>query len=173
MHFSRIGRSNLSPLFTDRESGEKSKSRSCNDDIGYTKLVNQAMGQSSFVTVHSQPSASAVIPGSINKCSGSNSSACRKQDIKASGLESLRGGLLTEGISARATEFIIKPRKGGTSFNYDSSWGKWVCWCSEQQVDPFACNLKFVLDVLAFLFEKNYECSSINVHRSALSAYHK
>ena len=29
-----------------------------------------------------------------------------------------------------------------------------------------------VLDFLAFLLEKNYEYSSINVHRSPLSAYH-
>ena len=161
------------PLFIDRESDEESKSRSCNDDFSYTKLANPAMIQSNFGTVHSQPSASAFIPGSLIKSSGSNSSACRKRDIKANGLESLRGGLLTEGISARATELIIKASKGGTSSNYESSWGKWVCWCSEQQVDPFACDLKFVLDFLAFLFEKNYEYSSINVHRSALSAYHK
>ena len=88
-------------------------------------------------------------------------------------MEGLRGGLLAEGISARARELIIKARKGGTSSNYESSWGKWICWCSEQQVYPFACDLKFILDFLAFLFEKNYEYSSINVHRSALSAYHK
>ena len=35
------------------------------------------------------------------------------------------------------------------------------------------CVLKFILDFFAFLFEKNDECSSVNVHRSALSAYHK
>ena len=44
---------------------------------------------------------------------------------------------------------------------------------SEQQVDPFACGLKFILNFLAFLIEKNYEYSSINVYRSALYVYQK
>ena len=45
----------LSFLFIDRKSSEESKSRSCNDDISYTKLANPAMVQSNFGTLHSHP----------------------------------------------------------------------------------------------------------------------
>ena len=34
------------------------------------------------------------------------------------------------------------------------------------------CNIIEILNFLAFLYEKGYEYSSINSHRSAISAYH-
>jgi len=69
-------------------------------------------------------------------------------------LENFRSNLLAEGISARASDFIVKSIRRGTVSNYELSWGKWVRWCGEQQVDPYGCNVNFVLDFLAFLYEQ-------------------
>jgi len=88
-------------------------------------------------------------------------------------MENFREGLLTEGTSTRAADLIVKARRTDTRTNYESAWNKWVCWCSGRQVDPYECDLAFVLDYLASLFEQKYEYSAINCHRSAISAYHR
>ena len=49
---------------------------------------------------------------------------------------------------------------------------KWVSWCSEKQINPVTCSINFVFNFLGNLFENKYEYSTINSHRSAISAYH-
>ena len=58
-------------------------------------------------------SASAVIPGSINKSSGSNSSTCRKQDIKANGLKRKVSGtvFLQKAYQLRLKSLSSKPAR--------------------------------------------------------------
>ena len=56
--------------------------------------------------------------------------------------------------------------------NYLSTWRKWASWCYEQEVNPSISNVTDISNFLAFLYEKGYECSSINSHRSGISAYH-
>jgi len=77
-----------------------------------------------------------------------------------------------ERISKGASRLIAGVRRKGTTSNYKSSWKKWTSWCSEQQIDPVTCHLNFVLDFLAYLIELKYEYSTINCHRSAISAYY-
>ena len=55
---------------------------------------------------------------------------------------------------------------------HQSAWRKWASWCCERDVNPFTSNLIEILNFLVFLYEKGYEYSSINSHRSAISAYH-
>ena len=56
--------------------------------------------------------------------------------------------------------------------NYLSVWRKWASWCYEREVNAFISNVIDILNFLAFLYEKGYEYSSINSHRSGISAYH-
>eukprot|EP00111_Clytia_hemisphaerica_P008229 TCONS_00023993-protein len=98
---------------------------------------------------------------------------CGKSHPGVGGMEGVRERLLTEGISTKAANLIVKSRREGTRSSYKLAWGKWVCWCSKQQVDPHEYDLRFVLDFLAHLFQQKYEYSTINLFRSAISAYHK
>ena len=86
-----------------------------------------------------------------------------KQISSVSGLDGFRQLLATEGISEQAARLISNCRRTGTTFS----------WCCQRKVDPFQCPLNFVLDYLADLFAKDFEYRSINVHRSAISAYHE
>ena len=82
-------------------------------------------------------------------------------------------GLIAEGVSTRAPDFIMKARRDGTRANYESAWGKWVRWWGEREAYPYECGLNLVLDYLASLFEKGYEYRTINSHRSAISIIRK
>ena len=84
----------------------------------------------------------------------------------------LRKCLAGEGISERASGLIVSLTRGGTVSTYSSAWNKWVSWCVEQNFDPVQCNVNWILDFLAFIFESGYEYRTIWPHRSAISALH-
>ena len=84
----------------------------------------------------------------------------------------LRKRLAEEGISERASDFIVSSKKEDTLSTYSSAWIKWVSWCVEQNIDPVRCNVNWILDFHAFFFEPGYEYRTICTHRSAISALH-
>ena len=163
----------FSTIFADRQSSSKSYQGEGYDDINHPKLASTTLVQSNSRYVCSATPTSASASGPSVKSAGPNTSFGSEQNFKIGGLESHWKSLATEGISERASKLITSARRPGTASNYESSWRKWTSWCSEQQVDPITCNLKYVLDFLAYLFEQNYEYSTINSHRSAISAYHE
>ena len=80
--------------------------------------------------------------------------------------------IITRSLGTKAPTLITDSRRSGSVSNYQSAWRKWASWCCEREVNPFASNIIEILNFLAFLYEKGYEYSSINSHRSAISAYH-
>ena len=75
-----------------------------------------------------------------------------------------------EGISESASDLIVLSRREGTLSSYSLAWNKWFSWCVEQNVDPVRCNVNWISDFLAFMFESGYEYRTICTHRSAISA---
>jgi len=128
-----------------------------NNNLSNTTLVSSIVVQSDFRALCKKSNTLASKTGLACKPTGADSPTDRKQNISSSGMENFREGLLTEGISTRAADLIVKARRTDTRTNYESAWNKWVCWCSGRQVDPYECDLAFVLDYLASLFEQKYE----------------
>ena len=79
--------------------------------------------------------------------------------------------LASKGISDKAAKLISDSRRGSSISSYELAWRQWAGWCGKREVDPFQCPLKFILDYLPDLFGKGLEYRTINVHRSAISAY--
>ena len=159
-------------FFNYRKSSIKGQNRGGGCNSNNTKFASTTLVQSGSGIIRSRTSASTSIKQHLSKSSGPGTPSCCKQILKNSDLESFRQSLTWEGISERAAEFIAGARRPGTSFNYESTWRKWVSWCGEREINLHSCNLNFVLDFLAQLFEKKFEYSIINTNRSALSAYH-
>ena len=78
-----------------------------------------------------------------------------------------------ERISERAADFIVSSRREGTLSTYSLTWHKWASWFVKQNVDPVQCNVIWILDILAFLFESGYEYRTIYTHRSAILVSHR
>ena len=163
----------VSTVLFDREDSHKSKVRKGNSNFGDPTLASSIVVQPGFGALRSRPNISKTKTRSTNESPGTSASFGGKSNLESSGMENFRKGLLTEGLSTRASDLIIKARREGTRASCESAWGKWVRWCGERQDDPHECGLNLVLDYLANLFEKSYEYSTINCHRSAISAYHK
>lgn len=109
----------------------------------------------------------------ISKPCGGKTPTDPQQNIKVSGLDGYRQNLLKSGVSGNVAELISKSRRESSTANYNSSWNKWSSWCTGKQVDPFRCNLNYVLEFLAKLFNEGYQYRTINAYRSAISAFHE
>ena len=147
--------------------GPSSDNDTCGASLANTTLVPQTStiinSQSKHHTSHAKSTA---------KCRKGGSSICGKQNIKISGLVSFKKSLTDSGLSKSATNLISSARRPSSNSNYDSSWGKWVGWCSRKEIDPVQCFVNFILDFLAELSDLGYKYRSINSCRSAISAYH-
>ena len=96
----------------------------------------------------------------------------RRHPTTVGGMEGFRKSLQDEVVSKLAATLITHCRKLESISNYQLAWRKWARWFCEREVNPFTSNKLKILNFPAFLYEKVYLYSSINSHRSEISAYY-
>ena len=94
----------------------------------------------------------------------------RSHDI--SGMEGLRRRMSLQGLSEQATSLLMGARRAGTQATYKGPWKEWTRWCVQRKIDPFQATLGDIANFLAESFDRGIEYSTLNVYRSAISAYH-
>ena len=151
----------------------------CKSDGGESSIVNHnnnmadtTLVHNIVVTISGTSNSTTQTQNIVTQSTGFSSSTSSSQSAAISDLEGFRRTLASEGISGVAASLISYCRRQSSISNYQSAWGKWSCWCFEREIDPFASALSDVLNFLAELYKKKFEHSSINVHRSAILAYH-
>ena len=75
-------------------------------------------------------------------------------------------------LSESAKELIIASWRSKTSRAYDSHFKKWSGWCTEWGLDPISGLISDVVDFLTDLHGQEYQTSSHNAYRSAISSVH-
>ena len=160
------------PIFSGWESGCKSQGRESLHGSDNSGLANTTVVRTATTNISTDSNITATSFQLVSRSTGSDTPFSKKWVPKVGGLENFRKNLANEGVSERAAGLITNARRQGSLANYESSWGKWSGWCSKQQIYPFKCSINFVLDFLAELYDLDYKYSSINCHRSAISAYH-
>ena len=166
-HVSTMGKNvpiSLSTMQPNTLGTVEAKERRDHNDIGGTNMAITSMIFSSSEHVYPQSNfiATSERPNSSSK---PNSKRC--------GLVAFQKSLASKGISDKAAKLISDSRIEISIPSYESTWHQWSGWCGKRKVDPFRCPLKFVLGYLSDMFEKGLSYIAINVHRSAISAYHK
>ena len=141
----------LSPIQPNTQGIVEVKQRRDHNDIGgtnmaITSIVFSSYPQSTFIATSERPT---------------------------SGNIGLRKSFASKGISGKAAKLISDSRRESSISSYESARRQRADWCGKRKVDLFRCPLKFVLDYLSDLFEKGLAYRTINVHRSAISAYHE
>ena len=144
-------------LLPNRQGSNQNKKRKMLNNCNSTSLANPTMVHSSVKHVYTEPNF--VAPGKklVNKSSRGNPPPSPKVSINTSGLDHIRESLSTTGLSEQAVELISSNRRNSTISNYELAWRKFCGWCSEQQTDPFRCDLKFVINYLVDLFCQGYK----------------
>ena len=116
----------------------------------------------------SRPRTAQVSNRGVSSASGSRSETSR--------LESFREARGSDLLSV-TRRLLDGARRQSTKTTYDSSWGVWVRWCVQQQVDPMDASVEDVMNFLACIcmgkFEEKFlEYQTINVYRSSISSRH-
>ena len=164
----------ISPFQYDFKSAPKNKAGMCSSsDSNCTSLEYPTMVLRSFKPMCQGTSAAA--PGTRD--SDKPKKYCPPIDggevNDTSGFVGFRKTLLCEGISENTSHIITNSRRKGTLSNYESAWRKWSSWCFKRKIDPFQAPVKDIIECLTFLFNYGNEYRTINLHWSAISAFHE
>ena len=163
----------ISPFLPHNKSAEKSShTNGAKHDSDNSSLAISTMVPTSSNHVYSTSTALTKHKHTAKKPIRQTASLTPRVISPTSGLASIRDRLVQQGISEEAQELILSSRSKGTITNYESAWKEWRLWCSGGGVDTFACPIRDVVNYLGHMFKMGYEYKTINVHRSALSAYH-
>ena len=160
------------PICSNRKGVAESAKGSSHNNNNYSSMASTTLVPDVTAHVSKNSIITPIKEGPSSGPKGQPTSSNRAELIKTSGLDHLRENLQTEGVSERASKLIINSRRTGTLRHYQSAWGKWVGWCDKQKISPTACDISYVLDYLANLFEQGLQYSTIGSHRSAISAFH-
>ena len=90
-----------------------------------------------------------------------------------SGVESVRRKALAKGISVEAANLLAEHSwRKGTKCTYESAWRQWSSWCLRQQIDPLCSPVESVVNYLTDKYNEGLLYNTLNIHRSAISAFH-
>lgn len=112
-------------------------------------------------------------PKTSGRFSGKPSSTGGKQLLRTTGLISLRENLALQWVPERATELTTYARKKDRVSYNELTRKKWVGWCRQQEIDPHKCLVTYILEDLEYLAEMKFKPSTLNSHRSGISACHE
>ena len=160
-------------ILYDHQGAKQSFARSGRtDDYCDTNMADTALVQPTFTALHSSTSLTTQLAKHSSFSEKGKTSFDQKQNIKTGGMVNFRQKLQETGISETAATLITNSRRSGSLSGYESAWRKWSSWCSSRQVDPFHCDLTFILNFLADSYKEGLAYNTINVYRSTISAYH-
>ena len=142
------------------------------NDFDNSVMADSTMVSTATVNGHNGAVAPKISPKTVVKPCGSNTPFITKLLSKPSGLADLRNRLQADGVSEGVINIMLHSRRQGTTQSYESAWKNWRLWCGRRGVDPSRCSVTDGLDYLADLFMQGRPYRSINLHRSAISAYH-
>ena len=163
----------LSTRFNDRTSTSQSSERTGSNSDSNTSMAKPAMVCHFTEHVSEEPIAVTSDKEFVKKSNGSGTLISQKTITKISGMGGVRTKMAANDLSETASMLITNSRRKSTLSRYNSAWGKWSSWCGKQQINPVRCDVKYVLNYLGGLFQNWLEYSTINGHRSPISAYYQ
>ena len=85
---------------------------------------------------------------------------------KTGRLEHLRERYSGQGLSEQATKLILSSWRAKTNMSYDSLFGRWDCWCSEQGSDPFSGPVREVAIFLCEVISVKISILAVSIAKS-------
>ena len=154
--------------FKQGKTGQGRQNATCGTHLAISNLVSNSLKH-----VNRETNTFTTVPVSAHESTETVTPTSDKQNLKISGVDSLREKLLIGSLSETASQLILSMRQPGSVSNFNLSWAQWVSWCNERQVDPFRCDINQVVNHLSFLFDAGLEYRTIGCHSPAISAYYE
>ena len=162
----------IPPILSNRPQSSKDPERQSNSSLDNPNLAEPSVVSNTAGDVNSSPNTTSIHGKSPDKSQRRDSSSTRKPNPPASGLDGFRSKLLREGFSRGSAELLLQSWRPGTQSTYNTPWNKWSSWCEERSINPFSTTVANIGNFLAELFDQGLEYRTLNVYRSAVSAFH-
>ena len=156
----------LSPILTDLSLPGKDKEVPGNNGFHNTNLACTSMVPNPVGDVLPTSDSASPTEGSITLSQPTATPSDSAGPPEISGLDGYRQNLLTGGVSEDTANLLH-------SHSWRKAWKQWSSWCCQRKVDPFCSTVASVADYLTELFNKGRSYHTVNIHRSAISAFHR
>ena len=164
----------LPPFLTDLSLPGKDKEGSGNIGFDSTNLACTGIAPSPVGDVLQTSDSTSPAEGSITLSQPSATPPGSGGPPEISGLDGYRQNLLTGGISEDTANLLRSHSwRKWTAGAYNSAWKQWSSWCGQREADPFCSTVASIADYLTELFKKGRGYHTVNIHRSAISAFHR
>ena len=164
----------LSPIFTDLPLSGKDKEGPGNNGSDSANLACTGMVSSPAGDVLQASHSTPPTEGSFTLSQPTATPSDSAGPPAISGLDGYRQNLLTGGVSEDTANVLRSHSwRKGTAGAYNSAWKQWSSWCGQRKVDPFCSTVASIADYLTELFKKGRSYHTVNIHRSAISAFHR
>ena len=77
------------------------------------------------------------------------------------------------GILQATSQLITGARKESNASSYETARERWAACFTEKQISPYHCDVIYIFNFLSELFQAGYDCRTICLHRTVISAYHE
>lgn len=151
---------------------ESSNRRGFGDSGGSRLAITSVV--SSSATTAGVPSCSSELhtdPSISSQPSPSHPPSCQAQSTQPSGLQDLRLTFHQQGLSSAASSLLLNSWRPATARVYNVYIQKWCLFCKERTLDQCEVSVINVVNFLAFLFYEGASYRTINLARSAVSAF--
>ena len=164
----------ISSIQPDSSRPQKDTGRSSRMHFHYTSLEKQTMVSNSSVNVVTPAFTVSSVPiSSSTPRNEQDSHLLYPKVFPTSCMESFRQILQGQRFPQEVSDILLSSWRKSTERQYESAWRSWSGWCDSWQINCFSTSIKNILTYLAHLFhEKGLQYRTINVHRSAISAFH-
>ena len=164
----------VSPILPNGQGSKNSqKSRNTESSTNSTSMARTTLVSNTTINADSRTNFDSSKEEQSFKSHARITPTSLKPNTSSCGISSVRKQLEEQGFSESASSIMVQARRASTTRAYKTPWRKWVVWCDQKQVDPFEAPVSLVVEFLSELYQKGLEYRTINVYRSAISAYHR
>ena len=156
----------------DRQMPSQDQTRSNNNDHDHTHMADTTLVSTDSRNEHSGPSASTSNEELTDVADRHQPPNDRGKQTDISSVESIGQPRPPANISESTRRLLDQTRRPSSKRTYAGPWEKWCSWCVHEQIDPLQAPVESIANFLASVFETPVEYSTLNVYRSAISAYH-
>ena len=163
----------IPPLLLDTPLPSEGVQGQGHGDYYNTNMAVTAMVPDTIGDVGDSANSSPTVSKTASLPEKRTSSPVRPGGASISGVESVRRQALSRGVSVDAANLLAEHSwRRGTRGTYESAWRQWSRWCLQEQADPLCSPVESVVNYLTDRYNKGDQYNTLNIHRSAISAFH-
>ena len=162
----------FSTILLNREMSGENQAGSGHSSNSDTDMANTTVVPGTSGIKYTGPNLVTSDTESFDLTNRGESSINTHAETDSSSMEDIGEDRPSKGLSDGAKRLLEQTRRPGSKRTYATPWEKWVSWCEPNELDPVQASVENIANFLSEIHETPVEYATLNVYRSAISAYH-